>query len=111
MQRFLRGQQLCIAWNWARRLIASRKFTPSASNLRRDLPRDTIIASALKYSVSHFIDCDAAARRLRVSLIVSSNTADEMGKIKNMDAVKLESGARARLRNLGATLFGIALSF
>ena len=29
-----------------------------------------------------------------------------MGKIKNMNAVKLESGARVRLRNFGATLFG-----
>src|SRR6478609_8907481 len=28
-----------------------------------------------------------------------------------MNAIKLESGARARLRNFGATLFGVALSF
>ena len=28
-----------------------------------------------------------------------------------MNTVKLESGARARLRNFGATLFGVALSF
>jgi len=82
MQRFLRDQQLCTAWNWVRWSIVSRKFTPSASNLRRDLQRDTIIASALKYSVSHFIDCDAAARRLGASLIASSNAADEMRKIK-----------------------------
>ena len=92
----------------ARQLIASRKFIASANNLRRDLPRETIIASALKYSVSHFIDCDAAARRLCESLVASGNAADEMGKIKNMNAVKLESGARARLRNFGATLFGVA---
>jgi len=63
-------------------LIASRKTTPSANNLRRDLQRETIIASASKYLVSHFIDCDAAARRLCASLIASGNAADEMRKIK-----------------------------
>jgi hypothetical protein len=42
-----------------------------------------IIARALKYSVSHFIDCHAVARRLCTSLIASSNAADEMRKIKN----------------------------
>jgi len=63
-------------------LIASRKTTPSANNLRRGSQRETIIASAWKYSVSHFIDCDAVARRLCASLIASGNAADEMRKIK-----------------------------
>jgi hypothetical protein len=63
-------------------LIDSRKFTPPANNLRRDLQRETIIASASKYSVSHFIDCDAVARRLCASPIASGNAVDEMRKIK-----------------------------
>jgi len=46
------------------------------------MQRETIIASALKYSVSHFIDCDAAARRLCASLVASGNAADELRKIK-----------------------------
>ena len=46
------------------------------------MQRETIIASVLKYSVSHFIDCDALALRLWRSLIASGNAADELRKIK-----------------------------
>jgi hypothetical protein len=40
------------------------------------------IARSAKYSVSHFIDCRAAARRLSASLIASDSAADEMERSK-----------------------------
>jgi hypothetical protein len=36
----------------------------AAGNLHRNFKIETIIARALKYSVSHFIDCNLVARRL-----------------------------------------------
>jgi hypothetical protein len=69
-------------WNWVRRLIASTQIhTISKQPAPRLATRDNH-CFRLKYSVSHFIDCDAVARRLCVSLIASGNTADEMGKFK-----------------------------
>jgi hypothetical protein len=56
------------------------KFTLAADNRRRTLKAETIIARPLKYSVSHFIDCHAVARRLHASLIASSKTADQTRK-------------------------------
>src|SRR5207245_11210243 len=50
--------------------------------LRRKFKAEMFIARSAKYSVSHFIDCGAVARRLCASLVASSNTADEMRKIK-----------------------------
>jgi hypothetical protein len=41
----------------------------SADKLRHGFKADTFVARAAKYSVSHFIDCVLAARRLCESLI------------------------------------------
>jgi hypothetical protein len=83
MKRFLPDQQLCIVNGSMRSPVSLSKQTLAADNLRHQSKGETIIARALKYSVSHFIDCDAVARRLCASLIASSNAADETRKIKN----------------------------
>jgi hypothetical protein len=82
MQRFLRDQQLCIALELG---ATADRFTQIHTISKQPAPRLATRDNhcfRLKYSVSHFIDCDAVARRLCVSLIASGNTADEMGKIK-----------------------------
>jgi hypothetical protein len=50
----------------------------SADKLRDGFQAEMFIARSANYSVSHFIDCRAIARRLCASLIASGNTADEM---------------------------------
>jgi sulfonate transport system substrate-binding protein len=70
---------------------------------------ERFIATSQRNSVSHFIDCVSAARRLCASLIAPGNAADETRKIKNMNATKLESRARTRLRRIGATFFSAAM--
>jgi hypothetical protein len=75
------------------------------------LNRETIIARALKYSVSHFIDCDAVARRLCASPIVSGKAANQTRENASMNTARLKSELRARLRIVGATLFGVAVGF
>jgi predicted xylose isomerase-like sugar epimerase len=50
-------------------------FRSRADNFHHTLNRETIIARALKYTVSHFIDCDAVARTLCVSPLNSSRAA------------------------------------
>jgi sulfonate transport system substrate-binding protein len=72
--------------------------------------RETIVAHALKYSVSHFIDCDPVARRLCALLIASCNAPDPTREIPNMNTVRLTSEARTRLRKVGTALFSAALS-
>jgi hypothetical protein len=54
----------------------------SADKLRHHFKADMFIARSAKYSVSHFIDCRTAARRLCASLIASDNAADEMERSK-----------------------------
>jgi hypothetical protein len=54
----------------------------SADTLRHHFKAEMFIARSAKYSVSHFIDCRAAARRLCASLIASDDAADEMERSK-----------------------------
>jgi hypothetical protein len=54
----------------------------SADKLRHHMKAEIFIARSAKYSVTHFIDCSAAARRLSASLIASDNAADEMERSK-----------------------------
>jgi hypothetical protein len=49
----------------------------AADNLHRIINSETIITRALKYSVSHFIDCNPVARRLCASLIDFSKAATQ----------------------------------
>jgi hypothetical protein len=82
MQRFLRDQQLCIALELG---ATADRFTQIHTISKQPAPRLATRDNhcfRLKYSVSHFIDCDAVARRLCASLIASGNAADEMRKIK-----------------------------
>jgi len=83
MKRFLPDQQLCIVNGSMRSPVSSNSKTLAADNRRHPSKGETIIARALKTSVSHFIDCDAVARRLCASLIASGDAADETRKIKN----------------------------
>jgi len=83
MKRFLPDQQLCIANSLMRSPVSSSKQTLAADNICCNSEAETIIVRALKTSVSHFIDCDAVARRLCASLIAPGHAANETRKIKN----------------------------
>jgi sulfonate transport system substrate-binding protein len=86
-------------------------LTTTPTNFHRASKSEAIVARATKHSVSHFIDCDPAAHRLRASLMASRNAADQIGKTASMTTSTQESKARARLRHFGAALFGAALGF
>ncbi|HEX9469821.1 MAG TPA: hypothetical protein VF957_09790, partial [Bradyrhizobium sp.] len=99
-----------------------RIFCPRQRNIRcdvaaastifhRDSKSETIISRTLKYSISHFIDRDPIAHRLCAALNTSGNAADHIKEMASMNIIKPESKARARIRDIGATLFGAALSF
>jgi hypothetical protein len=55
-------------------------LTTTPTNFHRASKSEAIVARATKHSVSHFIDCDPAAHRLRASLIASRDAADQIGK-------------------------------
>jgi sulfonate transport system substrate-binding protein len=86
-------------------------LTTTPTNFHRASKSEAIVARATKHSVSHFIDCDPAAHRLRASLIASRNAADQIGKTANMTTSRHESKGRTRLRHFGATLFCAAMGF
>jgi hypothetical protein len=54
----------------------------SADKLHHHIKAEMFIARSAKYSVSHFIDCNAVALRLCASLLASGNAADEMERSK-----------------------------
>jgi len=84
----------------------------AADTFHRQPRRETIIAGALGYSVSHFIDCEQPVRRLDASLIAPCNAADQTGKTASMNpGIRPDSKSRTRLRGIGAALFGAALGF
>jgi sulfonate transport system substrate-binding protein len=109
MKRFLRGPHLCIVQNSRRYSFFRASSRRKADNLHRIPKAEMFIARALKYSVSHFIDCNPAARRLRASLIAFGNAVDQIRETTRMNTIELKSKIRARLRNFGVALFGTAL--
>jgi sulfonate transport system substrate-binding protein len=70
---------------------------------------ETIVTHGPEYSVSHFIDCHPVALRLSASL--SGLIVEQTRKTTSMKTVNMKSAIRARLRNIGVTLFGAALGF
>jgi sulfonate transport system substrate-binding protein len=84
-----------------------------ADNVHQDDGSETIVARRLEYSVSHFIDCHPVARRLWASLIdhVIDKPASQTRETTSMHTAIIKSVVRARLRSIGATLFGAALGF
>ena len=65
VKRFCLDQQICIADSFDSITDrVGRNSRRGRQPLHRIFNSETIIARALKYSVSHFIDCHPVARRL-----------------------------------------------
>jgi hypothetical protein len=75
MQRFLADQQTGTDIGWILSRMLHMICRSRTDNFHRTLNRETIIARASIYTVSHFIDCDAVARTLCVSPLSSSRAA------------------------------------
>jgi sulfonate transport system substrate-binding protein len=112
VKRFLLTWQQCIDGFDAMPSASRRIDAGQQANFFFDLKSETIIARRRESSVSHFIDCHSVALRLLVSPGRRKSagwSAIKHERFTSMNKITFKSGVHARLRNIGATLFGAAL--